>query len=261
MGLRLKGILVVALGVFALSFAPTAYAVSLTVNEIIFSSEGGTDPTNLNGSVEASISDGTNMLTITLKNTSTDASSEDASQLLSGLGITLPMFSIVSGSVKMNGSTAHNFVKPFDGDVSGEWGFDNFPLKGAWDEAFLDFNTGVSSRVSSSDVPFSNNVIAPPTTLDGPEFGLWSKLYSTDPGGQNAIEDKVIIKLNLSGTVANSANFLAALESGPTVLMFGSPDSSTVPEPSATILLGFGLIGLVGYGWIRREQEAVSNGS
>lgn len=34
----------------------------------------------------------------------------------------------------------------------------------------------------------------------------------------------------------------------------------TTPEPSATILLGISLIGLVGYGWLRK-QEAASNDS
>ncbi len=228
-----------------------AAAISLTVNEIIFSSEGGTNFLMLSGSVEADISDGSNVLTITLKNTSQDASSEDASQLLSGLGFTLPTGFLIDtsgpGSVKMNGSTAHNFVKPADNDVSGEWGYDNGPLKGGWDAAFSAINTGVSTRVSSSDLPFSNNVIAPPATLNGPEFGLWSKSYSANPGGLNAIEDKVIIKLNLDTIVVDSSSFLNDLASGSTVLMFGSPDSSTIPEPSTMLLFGTGLLGLIGY--------------
>jgi hypothetical protein len=223
-----------------------ADAISLTVNEIIYSSEGGTDFTMLSGSVEADISDGSNILTITLKNTSQDASSEDASQLLSGVGITLGAgFDILSGSVTMNGSTAYNFVQPSDNDVSGEWGYDNLPLKGGWDAAFSGIDTGVSTRVSSSDSAFSNNVIAPPGTLGGPEFGLWSKSYSTNPGGLNAIEDMVSITLNLSANVIDSAGFLNTLESGSTVLMFGSPDSSTVPEPSTMLLFG-----AAGLGWM-----------
>jgi hypothetical protein len=232
-----------------------AVAINLTPDEIIYSSEGGTDFTMLSGSVEADISDGSNILTITLKNTSQDASSEDASQLLSGLGITLGSgFDVVSGSVTMNGSTAHNFVQPSDNDVSGEWGYDNLPLNGGWDAAFSDIDTGVSSRVSSSDSPFSNNVIAPPATLNGPEFGLWSKSYSTNPGGLNAIEDTVIFQLTLSANVVDSAGFLNTLESGSTVLMFGSPDSSTVPEPSTMLLFGTGLAGLVAWRWKKVKQ-------
>ncbi len=214
--------------------ATYAAAISLTVNEIIFSSEGGTDSTMLSGTVEANISDGSNVLTITLTNTSMDASSEDASQLLSGVAITLPSGFLIDtsgpGSVKMNGSVAHNFVKPGDNDVSGEWGYDNNPLEGGWDDSFSAINTGVSSRVSSTDVPFSNNIIAPPGTLDGPEFGLWSKLYTTDPGGLNAIEDMVIIRLNLDTIAVDSSSFKNALANGPTVLMFGSPDLFGSPD-------------------------------
>ena len=116
----LKCLVILVVGLLLLP--ASAVAIPLTVDEIIFASEGGTDFTMLSGSVEAEISDGSNVLTITLKNTSMNASSEDASQLLSGVGFTLGSgFDVLSGSVKMNGSTtAHNFAKPADGDVSGE---------------------------------------------------------------------------------------------------------------------------------------------
>ncbi len=214
--------------VVGLLSSPAYAELILTPNEIIYASEGGTDPTMLSGLVMADISDGSNVLTLTLKNTSQDASSEDASQLLSGVAITLPAGFLIEtsgpGSVKMNGSTALNFVKPGDNDVSGEWGYDNNPLEGGWDASFSAINTGVSSRVSSTDIPFSANFIETPAGLNGAEFGVWSKLYSTNPGGLNAIEDKVIIRLNLDTNVADSASFLTDLASGPTVLMFGSPD-------------------------------------
>lgn len=249
------GIGCAALLAVALVSSNASAGLMLTVDEIAFASEGGTNVANLMGTVEIDLSG--NMLTITLKNTSTDASSEDASQLLSGVGFDLPNgFNIVSGTVKMNGSTAHNFVKPGDGDVSGEWGFDNDPLKGAWSIAFSDINTGVSSRVSTSDTPFSGAFIETPAGLDGPEFGLWSKQYSTDPGGLNAIEDKVIIKLNLNADPVNDAAFLGHIVAGHTVLLFGSPDSSNVPE--ATSLITWALLSSIGLclGWRRRRRRA-----
>ena len=248
-------VILAVLAVAVLSSSAVA-SLFLNIDEKIFSTEGGTDPFQLSGTVEVNISDGSNVLLIILKNTSQDASSEDASQLLSGVGITLPAgFSIDPngpGSVKLNGSTAHNFVKPADNDVSGEWGYDNDPLEGGWDEALSAINTGVSSRVSSTDLPFSNNVIAPPGTLDGPEFGLWSKAYLTNPVGLNAIEDKVIIRLNLNTIVVDSASFKSALASGPTVLMFGSPDTSTIPEASSVII--WGLLATFGVAYRRRRS-------
>lgn len=244
-----------ALLAVALVSSSASAGLMLTVDEIAYASEGGTNVANLSGTVEIDLVG--NMLTITLKNTSTDASSEDASQLLSGVGLDLPNgFFIISGTVKMNGSTAHNFVKPANSDVSGEWGYDNDPLKGAWDVAYSDINTGISSRVSTSDTPFSGAFIETPAGLDGPEFGLWSKQYSTDPGGLNAIEDKVIIKLNLNVDPADDAAFLAALSSGDVVLLFGSPDSSNVPE--ATSLITWALLSCIGLcvGWRRRRRTA-----
>ncbi len=248
-------VILAVLAVTVLSSSAVA-SLQLTVKEIIFASEGGTDPFQLSGTVVAEIDDDSKVLTLTLVNTSLDASSEDASQLLSGVGITLPAGFLIDtsgpGSVKMNGATAHNFVKPADNDVSGEWGYDNNPLEGGWDSAVSAINTGVSSRVSASDAPFSLNFIEDPNSLDGPEFGLWSKLYSTDPGGLNAIEDKVIIRLNLDTTVVDSASFLTELASGPNVLMYGSPDMSTIPEASSVII--WGLLATFGVAFRRRRS-------
>jgi hypothetical protein len=225
-----------------------AGAVSITVDQIIFQNTGG-DPTHLAGTVDMTLSGST--LTIVLKNTSTATGTDGAFNLLTGLGFSLPNgVTIGSGSAALTaGSTGVNWNNAVLGNnVSQEWGYDNNVTSGPFqDVTTLNPNTSVSSMVASSDTQFQAGELLPPTTLDGPEFGLLSSAVPTSAaGGLNAIRDSVTITINLSGTIPS--NLLNRINDGDVVLSFGSPDSGPgthVPDGGSTmIILGMAMVGL-----------------
>lgn len=227
----------------------SSIATPITVDEIIYQTEDGyTDPDLLAGTVDMSLSG--NNLTIRLTNTSPEQASAVASQnLLTGIGFSLPNgMWISSGFVDMDDSTAINFTEPGNGLVSGEWGWDDQgldsgPFQNVSDDgvAYSIVNTVVSAMEASTTVKFSNVPLEKPAVLDGPEFGLLTdSVADTVAGGNNAIKDHVIITLSLGGSLA--ANLINFIDSGDVVLSFGSPDTSTVPEPATMFLLGAGLI-------------------
>lgn len=221
-------------------------ATPVGYNEIIYQG-AATDFSLLSGDIDMVASG--NQLIITLTNTSGLASSEASNNLLTGLGFYLPDLGILSGSVSMAGSTAINFTAPGDNDVSGEWGYDNNPITsgpfqpGGGSEAGIvsTVNTVVSAMVSTSETRFSNNTIANPEVLAGPEFGLLSSFPGSDGGGLYAIQDSVIITLTLSDVYAG--DLVSFIDDHDVVLSFGSPDHTSVPEPATMLLFGTALAG------------------
>jgi hypothetical protein len=229
-------------------------AVIMTVDEIIYEDNGATNPSVLSGTVDMNLIG--NELSIVLTNTSSAVASPTASHnLLTGLGFVLPeMIAINWGTATItSGSTAINFTAPANGDVSGEWGYDTNPLdSGPFQNANItssSVNTVVSTMESSTTTKFSNTPIENPAVLAGPEFGLLSDLVDAEvAGGQNAIQDSITILLNLSGLAMLTGEYslLDFIQSNDIVLSFGSPNSSSIPEPSAMVLLAIGLLGFAG---------------
>jgi len=97
------------------------------------------------------------------------------------------------------------------------------------------------------------------------ENGDWTTAWTQDLGGSDLVS---VLDLSLAdipkGAKTFSLLFLTDLSSSKEKVFIDNVDIRNphlVPEPSATILLGIGLISLVGYGWVRRKQEAVSDNS
>ena len=226
-----------------------ASATSITVDEILYAS--GTNAANLSGTVEMTLVGST--LTITLKNTSTDAAGSGAGVLLTGIGFQLPTgIAISGGTANMTGSTAVNFTAPTGGDVSKYWGYDTNPLDSGvfQNEAWLDYNTVVGAMDSLTTTNFSGS-----TNLTGPDYGLISALEKDKlGGGMQAINNQLIITLNLSSKYPfNADELLKSIQAGNVALSFGSPSLTTVPEPGSLSLLGIGLTSLAAL--MRRSRK------
>ncbi len=195
-----------------------------------------------------------NTLTIVLRNTSTGATSSNptlygSTNLLTGIGFNLGTgVDILTGNVEIySGSTAIGFDSSTD--LRTQWGYDNDPLDSG---PFLNLATiSTDTVVSSMESSTETNTFLTGNSIDGPAYGLLSGAVSSSvAGGLEAIQDAVLITLNLSGTPD-----LNSIVNGDIVMSFGSPDS--VPEPFTTtlLLLAGGYIGLLGLGKRRKKNR------
>jgi hypothetical protein len=251
-----------AIGAAALALAFTAgvQAAPVSYDEIIFEDSGqpGFDFSVLAGSVDMTFDSGSNTLTIVLTNTSSGVTNGDAStNLLTGIGFNLPTgVAIGSGSASVAAGSGVNWDTSVSGtDVSGEWGFDNDPLNsGPFQDPGItasSVNTATTAMEASTTDKFSDTPLFNPDTLDGPEFGLLSgSVDASTAGGLKAIQDTVTMSVSLSGTY--SGDLLQFIDDNDVVLSFGSPNSSTVPEPATMAVIGAGLVGL---GVMRRRRH------
>ncbi|NIO79181.1 MAG: hypothetical protein GTN53_01315, partial [Candidatus Aminicenantes bacterium] len=145
--------------------------------------------------------------------------------------------------MEINGSsTAINFSPPASGDISNFWGYDNDPLNSGpfLNLATVSTNTVVSTMESTSEAGFGGSL----SFLDGPNYGLLSGAVSTSvAGGLEAIQDAVLITINLEGGTLSSVD---SIVDGGIVMSFGSPDSVPEPYTVTMLLLAGGYIGLLG---------------
>jgi hypothetical protein len=198
--------------------------------------------TTADASVEMTISGST--LTIYLRNL-LSGGPVGAGGLLSGLAFDMPdNYEILGGSVAvgtdsfirggvLNGSGAGT-------SVSGEWGYGN-AVSGHFNGLAVD--SQVSAMEADSSTKFSNTSIENPVVLNGPEFGLLGT--GEDRGGLTAIEDRVVITLNLNHSP--NGGFLNSIQGGIVAVTYGSPTGSRVPDASSTLmLLGIAMLGIEG---------------
>lgn len=261
---------ILAAAIAGLLLASTsAHAGSITVDEILYpmADVSPTDALDYSGTVDMTYSGG--MLTITLTNTTAlNSGITGANTLLTGIGFTLPgSLYIQSGSANALGETAIGFTMPGDGDVSEEWGYDTQGLMSGslLELGVYSYDDAVSAMESQTEEQFQPGSLAQPPNLDGPDFGLLSNNYPTStPGsGVEAIQDSIVIKLNLGGSwnakggLWTEADLLNAINGGAVALTFGSPTDADgnvpVPEPGTFALLG----AVLGAGWfLRRRRRA-----
>ncbi len=188
-------------------------------------------------------------LKIVLTNTSTGvpAGFDNSAQLLTGISFDLGGPGITGGSVVI-GPNAADISINFDNvvsqlgngdDVSSEWGYGN-------NVTTTGMLVNMVSATTSQMTAFSSGPnLDGPAGLDGPQGGLLANPGIIALGGLGAIQNSVVITLNLNSDLSD----LGFLENG-VIVEYGS-DAAFVPEPTTVALLVLGSISL-----IRRRRKS-----
>ncbi len=186
-------------------------------------------------------------LEIILTNTSTGVPDgfSNSDQLLTGISFDLGGIDITGGDVKI-GDDASDQSLNFDigslgngADVSYEWGYGNAGSTLMLDN-MVSANTAHMTRFSDVGPNLDG-----PDVLDGPQGGLIANPIIVDLGGLGAIQNSIVITLDLSGSGVSDLSFL---ENG-VIAEFGS-DAAFIPEPATVALLGLGAMS-----FLRRNKK------
>jgi len=188
-----------------------------------------------------------NQIQIRLQNTSTAVPMGFASadQLLTGLswnsfgvaGQTITGGTAITGASSSSIGFSIANVGP-GGDVGGEWGFGAGPISGLGNHFISGNNSGLTL--------FGGANLDGPANGDGPQAGLVANPILVALGGTGAIQDEIIVTINLSLAQPN----LDFLNNTDLLVEFGSSAAFiTVPTPGSIAILG-----VAGLAAIRRRR-------
>ena len=246
--ISMAGIILSILGLCWLLIPGHSQPAPVSWDDVIY--ESGADSSVYRANIDMELTGST--LTVKLQNVSTGDAGESSADLLTGLGFDLPTgISILGGTAMLDrlfpGDPAvtgaysigpADFILSEGQFVSGEWG---------WGQGIGQFNTVVPGMVdwdiscmqASTASAFSPTSLAPPSGLDGPEFGLLSRSLSpSEAGGLNYIQDALTFELDLGGDLSGwtSGDLIDFIDDGDVIIAFGSP--TTIPDASTLFLLG-----------------------
>jgi len=148
--------------------------------------------------------------------------------------------SLAPSSIDLRGSdtgsgdfitTTFTIGSPGDGTVSFSWDYDSFNVDGPFfDPAGFVLN-GLLTQLTNDGGPDVQSGVLNVLVSTGDVFGFYV----------STLDDA------LGEALISISNF--------------SAPAASIPEPGTFLLMGTGLIGLIGFGWRKRKQEAVLNDS